>query len=125
MNKKALEKASKIATLSPREIAKIRTDLSRAVSRIQPDVEAVLNGDKKWSQVQLGLYRLLLHKIVPDISATYVDSPNGSSQRISGLSRDELEMMVAERRGDNSVNTITTPQKSSTFDQVIINDDKK
>ena len=95
--KKVLEKASKIATLSPREISNIRTQISGVMTRLQPDVEAVLTGDKKWSTTQVQLYKLLLNKIVPDIQASYVDSPNGSSLRVSGLSRDELESMVMER----------------------------
>lgn len=99
MNNKALEKASKIASLSPREISKIRSDIVRTVSRFSGDVEDVLEGKKRWTTVQFGLYKTLLNKVCPDISSTYVEtSPNGSSARLSGLSREELEEMVRQRK---------------------------
>ena len=96
--RKTLEKASKLATLSPKEIAGIRARIKQTVSLAQNDVDLVLTGDKKWTPVQLGLYKLLLNKIVPDISTTYVEQNDKQTRRISGLSREELEQMVADRR---------------------------
>lgn len=96
--RKTLEKASKLATLSPKEIAGIRARIKQTVSLAQNDVDLVLTGDKKWTPVQLGLYKLLLNKIVPDISTTYVEQNDKQTRRISGLSREELEEMVASRR---------------------------
>ena len=54
-------------------------------------------GGKKWSTVQLNLYKLLLNKVLPDISTTYSETTDLSTRRISGLSRQELEEMVAQR----------------------------
>jgi len=96
--KKTLAKASKLATLSPKEIAGIRARIKQTVSLAQNDIDLVLIGEKKWSPVQLGLYKLLLNKIVPDISTTYVEQNDNGTRRISGLSREELEEMVASRR---------------------------
>jgi len=121
--KKVLEKASKIATLSPREISNIRTQISGVMTRLQPDVEAVLTGDKKWSTTQVQLYKLLLNKIVPDIQASYVDSPNGSSLRVSGLSRDELESMVLERSQKVTANNDTFTGNPPVSETVIENGD--
>tara|TARA_B100001115_G_scaffold163958_1_gene140561 strand:+ start:159 stop:554 length:396 start_codon:yes stop_codon:yes gene_type:complete len=121
--KKVLEKASKIATLSPREISNIRTQISGVMTRLQPDVEAVLTGDKKWSTTQVQLYKLLLNKIVPDIQASYVDSPNGSSLRVSGLSRDELESMVLERSQKTSATNDNSTGNLPISEAVIENGD--
>ena len=121
--KNVLEKASKIATLSPREISNIRTQISGVMTRLQPDVEAVLTGDKKWSTTQVQLYKLLLNKIVPDIQASYVDSPNGSSLRVSGLSRDELESMVLERSQKTSATNDNSTGNLPISEAVIENGD--
>ena len=121
--KKVLEKASKIATLSPREISNIRTQISGVMTRLQPDVEAVLTGDKKWSTTQVQLYKLLLNKIVPDIQASYVDSPNGGSLRVSGLSRDELESMVLERSQKTSTSNHSSTGNLPISEAVIENGD--
>ena len=122
--KKILEKASKISTLSPREISNIRIQISQVMSRVQPDIEAVLLGQKKWSTTQVQLYKLLLNKIVPDIQASYVDSPSGSSLRVSGLSREELEAMVAERSSKISDTNDINLRNSTVSEQVIENGDK-
>ena len=42
--RKTLEKASKIATLSPREIAKIRARIQQTVTNAQKDIDLVLIG---------------------------------------------------------------------------------
>lgn len=93
------------------------------MTRLQPDVEAVLLGDKKWSTTQVQLYKLLLNKIVPDIQASYVDSPNGSSLRVSGLSRDELESMVMERSRKLSTTNEAFTANPPVFEDVIENGD--
>ncbi len=93
------------------------------MTRLQPDVEAVLTGDKKWSTTQVQLYKLLLNKIVPDIQASYVDSPNGSSLRVSGLSRDELESMVLERSQKTSATNDNSTGNLPISEAVIENGD--
>ena len=60
-------------------------------------------GGKKWSTVQLNLYKLLLNKVLPDISTTYSETTDLSTRRISGLSRQELEEMVAQRNNKEIV----------------------
>ncbi|MBM87821.1 MAG: hypothetical protein CMQ41_05530 [Gammaproteobacteria bacterium] len=102
MNNKTLQKASLIATLSPKQISKIRSDIVRTVSRLNNDVEDVLDGNKTWTNVQFNLYKTLLNKVCPDISASYVETPKGGSQRLSGLTREELEEMVQTRRSNIS-----------------------
>ena len=114
--RKTLEKASKIATLSPREIAKIRARIQQTVTNAQKDIDLVLLGEKKWTPVQFNLYKLLLNKIVPDISTTYVEQNDKTTRRISGLSRQELEEMVAERQGNISDTDSANRRKPPVFD---------
>jgi len=114
--KKALKNASKLATLSPREIARLRSSIQRSVTNVQKDVDLVLIGEKKWSPTQFNLYKLLLNKIVPDISTTYVEQNDKTTRRISGLSRQELEEMVAERQGNISDPDIKNRRKPPVFD---------
>ena len=101
--KKSIQQASEIRGLSAGEIAKIRTRLTRTVCDLQNDVEDVMFGGKKWSTVQLNLYKLLLNKVLPDISTTYSETTDLSTRRISGLSRQELEEMVAQRNNKEIV----------------------
>ena len=101
--KKSIQQASEIRGLSAGEIAKIRTRLTRTVCDLQNDVEDVMFGGKKWSTVQLNLYKLLLNKVLPDISTSYSETADLSTRRISGLSRQELEEMVAQRNNKEIV----------------------
>ena len=101
--KKSIQQASEIRGLSAGEIAKIRTRLTRTVCDLQNDVEMVMLGGKKWSTVQLNLYKLLLNKVLPDISTSYSETADLSTRRISGLSRQELEEMVAQRNNKEIV----------------------
>ncbi len=114
--RKALKNASKLATLSPREIARLRSSIQRSVTNVQKDVDLVLIGEKKWSPTQFNLYKLLLNKIVPDISTTYVEQNDKTTRRISGLSRQELEEMVAERQGNISDTDSANRRKPPVFD---------
>ena len=76
----------------------------------------MLIGEKKWSPTQFNLYKLLLNKIVPDISTTYVEQNDKTTRRISGLSRQELEEMVAERQGNITNTDNTNRRKPPVFD---------
>ena len=114
--RKALKNASKLATLSPREIARLRSSIQRSVTNVQKDVDLVLIGEKKWSPTQFNLYKLLLNKIVPDISTTYVEQNDKTTRRISGLSRLELEEMVAERQGSTTNTDAANGRKPPVFD---------
>ena len=121
--RKALKNASKLATLSPREIARLRSSIQRSVTNVQKDVDLVLIGEKKWSPTQFNLYKLLLNKIVPDISTTYVEQNDKTTRRISGLSRQELEEMVAERLVASTKPTNETLGKPPFFDDQMENGD--
>lgn len=123
MNNKTLQKASMIATLSPKQISKIRSDIVRTVSRLNNDVEDVMDGNKTWTNVQFNLYKTLLNKVCPDISASYVETPKGGSQRLSGLTREELEEMVQERKSNISVRNDGTSQKLPSSATVIGSND--
>tara|TARA_B100002019_G_C21257427_1_gene594697 strand:+ start:1731 stop:2108 length:378 start_codon:yes stop_codon:yes gene_type:complete len=123
MNNKTLQKASMIATLSPKQISKIRSDIVRTVSRLNNDVEDVMDGNKTWTNVQFNLYKTLLNKVCPDISASYVETPKGGSQRLSGLTREELEEMVQERKFNISVRNDETSQKLPSSATVIGSND--
>ena len=76
----------------------------------------MLIGEKKWSPTQFNLYKLLLNKIVPDISTTYVEQNDKTTRRISGLSRQELEEMVAERQGSTTSKDAANGGKPPVFD---------
>ena len=114
--RKTLEKASKIATLSlPAKLRKFAR-IQQTVTNAQKDIDLVLIGQKKWTPVQFNLYKLLLNKIVPDISTTYVEQNDKTTRRISGLSRQELEEMVAERLVASTKSNNETLGKPPFFD---------
>ncbi len=124
MINKSLKKASEIATLSPKQISKIRSDIVRTVSRLNNDVEDVLDGRKTWTNVQFQLYKTLLNKVCPDLSASYQETPKGVSGRLSGLTREELEEMVAERRSNISQGNVENLEIPPLSEAVIQINDK-
>lgn len=82
--------------LSPAQISALRQNYLRIVQDISLDVVDVLNGRKAWSTTQAHLFRTLLNKVLPDLSATYAEVHHVHTD-IRTASRAELEAIAAGR----------------------------
>lgn len=97
---KALEKMTKAVALSekhrltPNQSAKIRGEISRIVQSHITLADAVVQGTVDWSPTQARVFSTLLNKVVPDLSASYVQHEH-STKDLVDMSRDELERIAA------------------------------
>lgn len=98
--------------VSPDQIRSIRHTLLRVVASHTASVDEVLSGQKKWSASQVQLYKLLLGKVLPDISASYVETTDTTTRKISGLSREELETLAADRDHEEPEETLVSADLS-------------
>lgn len=88
--------------LTPAQIAQLRHRIGRTVHEALPHAREVLKGERKWSPVQLGLFRALLGKIVPDLNQSFAQV-EVAHRPLSQLSRAELEAIAA---GDTNLSEV-------------------
>ena len=98
--KKHLENMSKNVALAektrltPAESAKIRGQISTFVRDQLTLANEVVVGTREWSPTQARVFSTLLNKVVPDLSASFVQH-EVSSRDLIDLSREELEAIAA------------------------------
>lgn len=86
-----------MAALTPRQIAKIRTRIAQLVRLQLPEAHAVVMGERQWTPTQANVFKTLIAKVIPDVSATFsqVDLTVKDSRT---LTREELEAIA---KGDD------------------------
>lgn len=87
-------KAVDFPELSPMGVTKLRAQVARVVLDHVAHADAVLHGKRAWSSQQVNLFKALLNKVLPDISASYVESRDGVTRSITGMTRAELEVIA-------------------------------
>jgi len=80
--------------LTPAESAKIRGQISTFVRDQLTLANEVVVGTREWSPTQARVFSTLLNKVVPDLSASFVQH-EVSSRDLIDLSREELEAIAA------------------------------
>lgn len=93
---RALAAAAKGVTLGPHQIAKMRTEIARAVAEQLVEAHKAVMGKTTWSPTQARVFNTLLNKVLPDLHASHISGPNKDD--IANLTREELEAIVAEAR---------------------------
>ncbi len=86
--------ASETHRLTPNQSAKIRGEISRVVQKHIDLANQVVHGSIDWSPTQARVFSTLLNKVVPDLSASYVQHEH-STKDLVDMSRDELERIAA------------------------------
>lgn len=110
------EGSSQSPSLSPQQVRTSRARIQALVTRHLNTAEAVLDGKKHWTPSQVALFRALLNKAVPDISASISDGPGGPRRSVTGLMREELEALAfgdaSPAEGDDG------PEISTTYEEL-------
>lgn len=97
---KELSKVSKVIALAekhrltPGQSAQIRGEISKVVQNHIDLANQVVHGTVDWSPTQARVFSTLLNKVVPDLSASYVQHEH-STKDLVDMSRDELERIAA------------------------------
>jgi len=80
--------------LTPGQSAQIRGEISRVVQKHIDLANQVVTGSVEWSPTQARVFSTLLNKVVPDLSASYVQHEH-STKSLVDMSRDELERIAS------------------------------
>ena len=94
MTKSSLPGPVEATPLTPAQIAQLRNRIARLVHEALPHAREVLKGDRRWTNVQLGLFRTLVAKIVPDLNQSFAQV-EVTNRPLMALSRAELEQIAA------------------------------
>ncbi len=85
---------AKDTKLSPQQSAQLRGKIAKLVSDQVTHANEVVLGVRDWSPTQARVFSTLLNKIVPDLSASYVQHEHNTKDVID-MSREELERIAA------------------------------
>ena len=80
--------------LTPGQSAHIRGEISKVVQKHIHLANQVVHGTVDWSPTQARVFSTLLNKVVPDLSASYIQHEH-STKELVDMSRDELERIAA------------------------------
>ena len=96
-----MKKATEV-TLTPAQSAKIRYQISRYISEQLPLAHSVVTGATNWNPTQARVFSTLLNKVVPDLTASFVQH-DIASRPLTELSRSELEAIAASASDTSSL----------------------
>lgn len=85
--------------LTPQAASRIRGSIMARVPKYLEMADEVMAGDRKWSATQARVFSTLLNKVVPDLSASFVQHEH-TTRDLRELSREELERIA---RGDDAI----------------------
>lgn len=103
-----------IEPLSPLASSKIRGQIAIFMKHQIDLANEVVLGSRDWNPTQARVFGVLLNKVVPDLSASYVKHEHDVKE-VTDLSREELEAVA---RGINTIN-ITSSTKRLDSDEKI------
>lgn len=86
--------ANAISVLTPQYSAQLRGKIASLVHDHLLVAEKVLTGELSWTNSQVSLFKALLAKVVPDVSATF-HQHELNSRVTSEMTREELEALAA------------------------------
>lgn len=85
--------------LTPQAASRLRGSIMARVPKYIEMADEVLSGERKWSATQARVFSTLLNKVVPDLSASFVQHEH-TTRDLRELSREELERIA---RGDDAI----------------------
>lgn len=101
-----------LTILTPGYAAALRGKIAAIVNTQIEVAEQVLLGEVAWSAAQVQVFKTLMNKVVPDISAKF-HQHEISNRDVSSMSRAELERMAREEAEDTPMETINAHQEPS------------
>lgn len=85
--------------LTPQAASRLRGSIMARVPKYLDMADEVMSGERKWSATQARVFATLINKVVPDLSASFVQHEH-STRDLRELSREELERIA---RGDDAI----------------------
>lgn len=83
-----------LRAMSPQQIAQVRSKIATLVRQQLPHAHEVVLGAREWSPTQANVFKTLLSKVVPDVSATY-SQVDMNVKDTRELTREDLERIAA------------------------------
>lgn len=99
------------ARLSPLQVANMRAGLYRRVERQIDEAHKVVMGKQEWSPTQARVFSTMLNKVMPDLTAQFVQHEHNIQDAPEKLTREQLEAIAA------GVNTIIDASPVSEDDE--------
>lgn len=98
--------ASLFATraIRPDEIAALRRRMFETVSKGLTEVDAVIQGQKKWTPTQVRLFAILTERVMPKLSNIVVE--DATTKKIEDLTLEELEALALGKSKANAVDAV-------------------
>jgi uncharacterized protein YfkK (UPF0435 family) len=81
--------------LTPLQVANMRAGLYRKVENQIEDAHKVVMGKKEWSPTQARVFSAMLGKVMPDLTAQFVQHEHTLSESPEKLSRSQLEAIAS------------------------------
>jgi hypothetical protein len=94
-----MTKKAELAHLTPATTARIRGQIAKGVGLYIKMADEVMQGSRNWTPTQARVFSTLLNKVVPDLSASFVQHEH-TTHNLRELSRDELERIA---RGEDAI----------------------
>lgn len=99
--------------LHPSQVAQLRAGVFGRVSRQIQEAHEVVMGQKEWSPTQARVFATMLNKVMPDLTAQFVQHEHVQKNDMRELSREELERIAS------GVEEIADPIEEEEQDDVI------
>ena len=81
--------------LTPLQVANMRARLYKRVESQIDEAHAVVMGDKDWTPTQARVFSALLNKVMPDLTAQFVQHEHTVQDSPDKMSREELERIAS------------------------------
>ena len=104
--------AQPINVLTPQYTSMLRGKIASIVHDHLLVAEKVLTGEIVWSNAQISLFKTLMAKVVPDVSATF-HQHEMNARDASTMSRDELEALASQQAAGVTIEGNKPPEVSS------------
>ena len=81
--------------LTPLQVANMRAGLYRRVESQIDEAHKVVMGKQEWSPTQARVFATMLNKVMPDLTAQFVQHEHNIQEAPEKMSREQLEAIAA------------------------------
>lgn len=90
--------------LSPQHVARMRASVFKRVQNQIDEAHAVVMGQKDWTPTQARVFATMLNKVMPDLTAQFVQHEHATKSDMRELSREDLERIALGLDDDDNEN---------------------
>jgi hypothetical protein len=103
--------------VTPVEVDRVRRSALDVVRKNMPNVRAVLDGKKTWSNQQVRLFGMMLNKVMPDLHHSF-NEHSIESKSANELTLEELQTIAAQ-----ALQPAKEDDEDDTYDAEVIDDE--